>query len=110
MRLPEHFVSQLVQCDISHQKRAFFFCFAHLFHQVGAQRENRARAHNRTVRYGAQFRVCLKVTPSAHTHHEPISVQGLFIEVLDLFMKLLFKKVGIVMKIQTSNKLFQQIE
>ena len=35
-------------------------------------------------------------------HHEPISVQGLFIEVLDLFMKLLFKKVDIVTKIQSS--------
>ena len=93
MRPPEHFQPQLVQCAISHQKRAFFFCFAHLFHQVGAQRENRARAHYRTVvHYGAQFRVCLKVTTSPHIHHEPISVQGLFIEVLDLFMKLMFKK------------------
>ena len=102
MRPPEHFLSQLVQCAISHQKRAFFFCFAHLFHQEGAQRENRARAHNRTVRYGAQFRVCLKVTTSANIHNEPISVQVLFIEVLDLFMRLLFKKVDIFVKIQNS--------
>ena len=90
MRPPEHFLPQRVQCVISHQKRAFFFCFAHLFHQVGAQRENRARAHYRTVRYGAQFRVCVKVTTSAHINREPISVQGLFIEDLNLFMKLLF--------------------
>ena len=53
MRTPTHFLPQRVQCAISHQKRAFFFCFAHLFHQVGAQRENRARAHYRTVHYGA---------------------------------------------------------